>query len=182
MSTTREANKEARREAYQRHLEFEADLEAKKITDRKLKVKTTQSQRKVLARIIRTAKGFYSYTGDLQNLTHVEIKQLSRGAIMISFRIERPGNTNGLLDKHLITVIGRAGGTTNDGNCLKVTSYFTSAKTPYQRKKFENTESSLFRYEMNEALRPADRIELEARLKARHTELLARHPELNTTK
>ena len=33
MSTTREANKEARREAYQRHLEFEADLKSKGITE-----------------------------------------------------------------------------------------------------------------------------------------------------
>ena len=132
----------------------------------------TTAQKRTLGQIFKTAKGFYSYSGKLVSLTDIVIKVSESGTVSISLNTNE--STNGLLNKHIFGIIGKAGGLSPKGG------RFFEVSSILQDKKGRKTSTWLFLHEMKSRQTKADRLASEAWCKRSLARAEARHTRTST--
>jgi hypothetical protein len=125
----------------------------------------TRAQKKVIGQIVKTAKGYYSYSGKIVKLEEVRISVNEHGSVSLS--LDTIESTNGYLNKHIFAIIGRQGGLSpRGGRCFEVRSFLDSSKAA-------KVTTSLFLYEMSARETRAARLANEAARKRYLTKLEA---------
>jgi hypothetical protein len=111
----------------------------------------TTAQKRTIGKIVKTAKGYYSYSGKIFTLSDITLSVNEHGGVRLSFDTDE--SANHLLDKHIFAIIGPNGGLHSKiGTAFSVSSIFSDTKVT----------TSLFEYEMKAAQTKDERLANEA--------------------